>query len=110
MTRVVFRSHIYGAMRRQLRGVHQDFGPGSVDLCGDAVHRVNIAADVGRAGDRHQAHPSSVFVQKMVQMGFVQCTLFVDVHVLCPCDVTPGQIIGVMLHQRGQNHVLWRQW
>jgi len=71
----------------------------------DAVDGVDVAGHVGSAGHGHQPDPPGVAIQQPVKVGLVQRTAGVRQDVLHMGHPAPGQVVGVVFHQRGQHHV-----
>ncbi|HRI57152.1 MAG TPA: hypothetical protein PK170_08665 [Anaerolineae bacterium] len=81
---------------------------GRVGLGGQAMDRLDEAADVGRAGDGHQRDAAGVVGQQAVEMRLVQPAIGQRMHVQHPAGKAgaPGQIVGMVLKLGGDHHLV----
>ena len=109
MARIAGRTDVDAAVRRELRRVGQDQRAVAVRQLGQLMKRVDVAGDVGCAADRQQLDPLAVLLELRPHIVHIQRAIRPQREVHHGRLRAPGQIVGMVLHQRKQDHVIFVQ-
>ena len=96
-------------MGRQLRCIDQNPGPDSVCLSRQTVNRLDKAGNVRGAAHGEQCDTLSVRGEQPVHIVLVQASIACDRRSDDLRAPPPRQIVGVVLHRRGKDDVVWPQ-
>ena len=100
------RSHVDRPVGRELRRVDEDPGAGGVGEAGEVVHRVDVAGDVGGAGDGKQTDSPVVPDERALERRGVDPALRGHGDVDDVRDAAPGQLVRMVLHDGRDDDVV----
>ena len=98
--------HIDSTVCRELGSIHQDLGAVSMGHVSDTMDGRGISGDVRRSGHRDETNTTVVSLEVLFQVVEIDPAIVVHANVNDRSQVSPGQHIGVVLHDRRQDDVV----